>query len=52
MKEVKHFFELPINEKMKIHMETSGKLARGYFNVDEEVTNGARDKKEGILIGR
>jgi isopenicillin N synthase-like dioxygenase len=45
------FFELPIEEKMKIKMENGGIAWRGYFPVGNELTSGKPDMKEGIYFG-
>ena len=45
------FFALPEEEKMKIAMRNAGKAWRGYFAVNDELTSGKPDKKEGIYFG-
>jgi len=45
------FFALPEEEKMQIAMRKGGKAWRGYFAVNDELTSGKPDKKEGIYFG-
>ena len=45
------FFNLPQEEKEKIHMSRSGLAWRGYFPVGGELTSGIPDQKEGIYFG-
>jgi len=47
----KTFFELPVEQKMKIHMSKGGSAWRGYFPVGEELTSGKPDLKEGLYFG-
>lgn len=47
----KAFFNLPIEEKLKINMELGGRAWRGYFQVGDELTSGKPDKKEGLYLG-
>lgn len=47
----KVFFELPMEEKMQIHMKKGGKAWRGYFPAGEELTSGKIDLKQGIYFG-
>lgn len=48
----KIFFNLPIEEKMKINMALGGHAWRGYFPVGDELTSGKPDLKEGIYFGQ
>lgn len=45
------FFNLPVEEKMKISMKLGGKSWRGFFPVGDELTSGKPDIKEGIYFG-
>ncbi|MBP9152171.1 MAG: isopenicillin N synthase family oxygenase [Flavobacteriales bacterium] len=45
------FFQLPLEEKMKISMNKGGKAWRGFFPVGDELTSGKPDQKEGIYFG-
>ena len=45
------FFALPEEEKMQIAMRKAGRAWRGYFAVNDELTSGKPDKKEGIYFG-
>lgn len=45
------FFQLPLEEKMKISMEKGGRAWRGFFSVGQELTSGKPDLKEGIYFG-
>ena len=45
------FFALPEEEKMKISMRKGGKAWRGFFPINDELTSGKPDKKEGIYFG-
>lgn len=45
------FFDLPMEQKMAIHMSTGGKAWRGFFPVGEELTSGTPDRKEGLYFG-
>lgn len=45
------FFELPFEEKNKIHMKNGGLAWRGFFGLHEELTSGKPDGKEGIYFG-
>ncbi|MEX0813506.1 MAG: 2-oxoglutarate and iron-dependent oxygenase domain-containing protein [Chitinophagales bacterium] len=47
----KVFFELPLEEKMKISMQKGGKAWRGYFPIGDELTSGKPDQKEGLYFG-
>lgn len=47
----REFFELPLEEKMKIHMRLGGSAWRGFFPVGEELTSGQPDLKEGLYLG-
>jgi isopenicillin N synthase-like dioxygenase len=47
----RRFFELPIEEKNKIHMRNGGLAWRGFFSVGEELTSGIADLKEGLYFG-
>lgn len=47
----KEFFELILEEKMKISMQKGGKAWRGYFKLGDELTSGKPDQKEGIYFG-
>lgn len=46
------FFELPVEEKLKIRMQLGGSAWRGYFPVGDELTSGKPDQKEGIYFGK
>jgi isopenicillin N synthase-like dioxygenase len=48
----KAFFNLPVEEKMKIRMALGGHAWRGYFPVGDELTSGRPDLKEGIYFGQ
>ncbi|MCF8461765.1 MAG: hypothetical protein K9G46_13660 [Flavobacteriales bacterium] len=45
------FFQLPLEEKMKISMNNGGRAWRGFFPVGDELTSGKPDQKEGIYFG-
>lgn len=45
------FFALPEEEKKLIAMHKAGKAWRGFFAVNDELTSGKPDKKEGIYFG-
>lgn len=45
------FFALPEDEKKQITMRHGGKAWRGFFAVNDELTSGKPDKKEGIYFG-
>lgn len=45
------FFDLPIDEKMKIKMNQSGTSCKGYMPFGEEITSGKHDQKEVIYFG-
>ena len=45
------FFALPEEEKKRIAMHKAGKAWRGFFAVNDELTSGKPDKKEGIYFG-
>jgi isopenicillin N synthase-like dioxygenase len=45
------FFALPEEEKQQIAMRKAGRAWRGYFAVNDELTSGKPDKKEGIYFG-
>lgn len=45
------FFNLPIEEKLKVSMDKGGKAWRGYFKVGDELTSGKPDIKEGLYLG-
>ena len=45
------FFQLPAHEKMQIAMHKAGSAWRGYFPLNEELTSGKPDLKEGIYFG-
>ena len=47
---IKTFFELPLPEKMKIHMAKSN-IYRGYTPVGNEVTNDQKDWNEAVDFG-
>ncbi|MGZ6488326.1 MAG: isopenicillin N synthase family dioxygenase [Pseudobdellovibrio sp.] len=47
----RQFFELPLEEKNKIHMKFGGTAWRGFFAVGEELTSGKPDLKEGLYLG-
>jgi isopenicillin N synthase-like dioxygenase len=49
---MRRFFELPVEEKMKISMARGGRAWRGYFPVGAELTSGAPDMKEGLYLGK
>lgn len=46
------FFDLPKEEKRKIHLKNGGNSMRGYFEVGEENTSGKIDLKEGLYLGK
>eukprot|EP00730_Choanoeca_flexa_P018782 TRINITY_DN9152_c1_g1_i1.p1 TRINITY_DN9152_c1_g1~~TRINITY_DN9152_c1_g1_i1.p1 ORF type:complete len:353 (+),score=52.57 TRINITY_DN9152_c1_g1_i1:456-1514(+) len=46
----KHFFALPLDEKMEIRMQRAGPAWRGYFPVGNELTSGKPDIKEGLYF--
>jgi isopenicillin N synthase-like dioxygenase len=45
------FFALPEEEKKQIAMYKAGRAWRGFFAVNDELTSGKPDKKEGIYFG-
>ena len=45
------FFALPEEDKLQIAMTKGGRAWRGYFAVNDELTSGKPDKKEGIYFG-
>ena len=45
------FFALPLDEKKQIAMHKAGRAWRGFFAVNDELTSGKPDKKEGIYFG-
>ena len=45
------FFDLPLEEKLRIHMKHAGHAWRGFFSVGEELTSGKPDLKEGLYFG-
>lgn len=45
------FFNLPAEEKNRIHMKQAGRAWRGYFPVGAELTQNVADIKEGIYFG-
>src|SRR5262245_18242210 len=47
----RHFFALPLAEKMTIAMAKAGRAWRGFFPVGGELTSGRPDLKEGIYFG-
>jgi isopenicillin N synthase-like dioxygenase len=47
----RHFFALPLEEKMKIAMSHGGRAWRGFFPVGGELTSGRPDIKEGVYFG-
>ncbi len=48
--EIKRFFDLPIEEKMKIHIGKSN-IFRGYTPIGKELTNDKRDWHESVDFG-
>ena len=48
----RQFFELDLEEKMRIRMELGGRAWRGFFPLEEELTSGKPDLKEGIYFGQ
>jgi isopenicillin N synthase-like dioxygenase len=48
----KEFFALPEEEKRNIAMHKGGVAWRGFFPVNEELTSGKPDRKEGIYFGQ
>ena len=49
--QVRRFFELPLEEKLKIHIGRS-KIYRGYTPMAEELTNGLKDLHEAVDFGK
>ncbi len=47
----RHFFSLPLEQKMEIRMERGGRAWRGYFPLGQELTSGRPDQKEGLYFG-
>ena len=48
----KKFFNKPLLEKSKFHMHNVGKVWKGFFELEGELTAGAKDYKEGLYFGR
>ena len=46
-----HFFALPEASKMEMALARGGRAWRGYFPVDQELTSGVPDLKEGLYFG-
>jgi len=51
MCESEKFFDLPLTEKMKIHVSDGGSAWRGYMHIGGEATKGRTDVKEGMYLG-
>ncbi|KAE9386714.1 2OG-Fe(II) oxygenase [Gymnopus androsaceus JB14] len=47
----KTFFDLPLEEKLKVHVKNGGVAWRGYMPQGGEGTHGRIDQKEGIYAG-
>jgi isopenicillin N synthase-like dioxygenase len=47
----RNFFALPVDEKMKVHLERSGHSWRGYFGLGEQKSAKKTDMHEGYYFG-
>eukprot|EP01083_Nonionella_stella_P070565 188874_1 len=51
LKQSKLFFDLPLDEKLNIHVDKGGIAWRGYMPMGGEHTKGTMDRKEGLYLG-
>jgi isopenicillin N synthase-like dioxygenase len=48
---MKSFYDLPLDEKLKLHVKKGGVAWRGYMPRGGERTHGSTDHKEGMYFG-